>query len=251
MPKFIDIGLNFISRINEQVVSNLCRISEPLMFDDIGQRFRQFHRLQLSAPAVEALLDYMRSFPEIIQALARRRGKDRFRSVYKVEDIFAEEKDRNKRIMAVYTYLLRRKESELPFTSIFSKGAGIDNIKKLLEIWSPENKHFKKHLQDRERNIANYLEGKTDQLKAVEVDPNFLITGEHSEMGLLFFREEPFYHRVGEEVICVSDRQFGKRGVVVGIDDDTFEVVFEEKDFGHSDLGGKCEKLRGGRFKLS
>ena len=41
---------------------------------------------------------------------------------------------------------------------------------------------------------------------------------------------------------------FGHYGAVVGIDDNKYEVFFDEPSFGKNDLNGLCDNLWGGKF---
>jgi hypothetical protein len=60
--------------------------------------------------------------------------------------------------------------------------------------------------------------------------------------------KKPKNHQIGDLVICVSPQFFGHYGAIVGIDDNKYEVFFDEPSFGKGDLGGLCDNLWGAKF---
>ncbi len=42
---------------------------------------------------------------------------------------------------------------------------------------------------------------------------------------------------------------FGHYGIIIGNDDDRYEVIFEKPSFGKGDLNGLCDNLWGGKFR--
>ena len=72
------------------------------------------------------------------------------------------------------------------------------------------------------------------------MDPNLLFSHRLSQLGYLYLRKKPINHEIGDIVICITPRFFGHYGAIVGIDDNKYEVFFDEPSFGKSDLGGLC-----------
>ena len=48
----------------------------------------------------------------------------------------------------------------------------------------------------------------------------------------------------------MSPEFFGHHGAIIGIDDNKYEVLFDEPSFGKGDLGGLCDNLWGGKFEF-
>ncbi len=51
-------------------------------------------------------------------------------------------------------------------------------------------------------------------------------------------------------MICLKKDFFGEYGIIVGIDDEKYEVLFENPSFGKSSLKGLCDNLWGGKFNF-
>lgn len=60
-----------------------------------------------------------------------------------------------------------------------------------------------------------------------ETDPNFLFSLKLSKLGALYLSAKPKNHSIGDQVICLTPQFFGHYGVVIGIDDRTYQVLFE------------------------
>ena len=72
------------------------------------------------------------------------------------------------------------------------------------------------------------------------MDPNFLFSHRLSQLGYPYLKKRPQNHEIGDLVICITPQFFGHYGAVVGIDDNKYEVFFDEPSFGKGDLGGLC-----------
>lgn len=128
----------------------------------------------------------------------------------------------------------------MPACSLYSKQVNLKRIKKLKELFvSFRNKAGKKQ----QKTYKKYREAKIEH-----VDPNFLFSHRLSQLGYLYLKKKPKNHEIGDLVICISPQFFGHYGAVVGIDDNKYEVFFDEPSFGKSDLGGLCDNLWGGKF---
>ena len=71
-----------------------------------------------------------------------------------------------------------------------------------------------------------------------------------SQLGYPYLKKKPLNHEIGDLVICITPQFFGHYGAIVGIDDNKYEVFFDEPSFGKGDLGGLCENLWGAKFEF-
>ena len=81
------------------------------------------------------------------------------------------------------------------------------------------------------------------------VDANFLFSQRLSQLGSPYLSKKPLNHDIGDIIICISPQFFGHYGAIVGIDDNKYEVFFDEPSFGKGDLGGLCDNLWGAKFE--
>ena len=62
-------------------------------------------------------------------------------------------------------------------------------------------------------------------------------------------KEHPIYPSIGDRIVVITNEnkhvEFGKRGYVTGVYEDTVEIVFDEKCIGLTNLSGRCENFRG------
>jgi len=58
-------------------------------------------------------------------------------------------------------------------------------------------------------------------------DPNYLFSHKLSKLGSVYLRKKPKNHQIGDVVICLRPEFFGHYGIIVGIDDNKYEVFFE------------------------
>ncbi|EGR32559.1 hypothetical protein IMG5_077960 [Ichthyophthirius multifiliis] len=122
-----------------------------------------------------------------------------------VKDLFPESKDGNIECVKLYIWLMQKEESQYTMSSLFSQ---------------------------------------------IIIDPNFAIPANYDAPAKLFFEKQPHYHSLGDHVryigtFGVKTAPFGLNGIVVGIIDDKFEVVFEKPFVGGNNLGGRCPPQRG------
>lgn len=66
----------------------------------------------------------------------------------------------------------------------------------------------------------------------------------------MYLSKQPGDHQIGDIVVCVSLKFFGHYGAIIGIDDNKYEVLFDEPSFGKNDLGGLCDNLWGYKFQF-
>lgn len=93
----------------------------------------------------------------------------------------------------------------------------------------------------REEKLKKTINKRKQHDDKVELlDPNFLFSQRLSQIGYLYLMKKPKNHQIGDLVICVSPQFFGHYGAIVGIDDNKYEVFFDEPSFGKGDLGGLC-----------
>lgn len=71
-----------------------------------------------------------------------------------------------------------------------------------------------------------------------------------SRRGFLYLARRPSDHTVGDQIICLHPEYFGHYGVIVGVDDARYEVIFEKSSFGKNDLSGLCSNLWGAKFRF-
>lgn len=81
-------------------------------------------------------------------------------------------------------------------------------------------------------------------------DPNHLYSKRLSEKGVVHLSKRPPAHTIGDRVVCMHPAFFGERALIVGVDHNQYEVIFERPSFGKSDLGGKVDCLWGGKFSF-
>lgn len=80
------------------------------------------------------------------------------------------------------------------------------------------------------------------------VDPNYLFSRRLSEYGYFGLPKKPKSHTIRDQVICLKPDLFGEFGVIVGVDDDKYEVLFQKSSFGMSNLSGLSREISGGKF---
>jgi hypothetical protein len=71
-----------------------------------------------------------------------------------------------------------------------------------------------------------------------------------NDIGFDHLSGEPPTHAIADRVICLREAYFGQRAVIVGIDNNQYDVLFERPSFGKNDLGGKVDYLWGGKFEF-
>ena len=121
-------------------------------------------------------------------------------------------------------------------SSIYSKQISYKKITKLEEYFRTERGSKRQAKQAHEEELL--------------VDPNFLFSIRLARMGYLFLSSRPEDHVIGDQIVCLHPEFFGHFGVVIGIDNDRYEVMFEKPSFGKTDLGGLCSNLWGGKFRF-
>ena len=134
--------------------------------------------------------------------------------------------------MKVYKWLVEMQETHMPASSLYSKQVNLKRIKKLKEIFTVAraNKQVKpKQSKKFKQKTVQFL-----------MDPNFLFSHRLSQLGYPYLKKRPQNHEIGDLVICITPQFFGHYGAVVGIDDNKYEVFFDEPSFGKGDLGGLC-----------
>ena len=72
---------------------------------------------------------------------------------------------------------------------------------------------------------------------------------ELANKGFLYLEKRPQDHTIGDQIICLHPDHFGYFGIIVGVDDDRYEVIFSKPSFGKNDLNGLCTNLWGGKFR--
>lgn len=149
--------------------------------------------------------------------------------------------DTAKSLMKVYKWLVEKEETHMPVSSLYSKQVQHKRIVRLKEQFLAERVEREKA----RKRVKKFVEAKIEVL-----DPNFLFSQRLSKLGTLYLKKRPANHQIGDIVICVSPQFFGHYGAVVGIDDNKYEVLFDEPSFGKSDLGGLCDNLWGSKFEF-
>ena len=119
-------------------------------------------------------------------------------------------------------------------SSIYSKQISYKKIAKLEEYFKTERK-----LKNKKANNEELI-----------VDPNFLFSLKLARMGFLYLSARPEDHAIGDQIVCLHPEHFGHFGVVIGVDNDRYEVIFDKPSFGKTDLGGLCDNLWGGKFRF-
>ena len=92
---------------------------------------------------------------------------------------------------------------------------------------------MKNNKEERLRKNANKIKNRQDKIELF--DPNFLFSQKLSQLGYLYLKKKPKNHQIGDLVICVSPQFFGHYGAIVGIDDNKYEVFFDEPSFAFGD----------------
>lgn len=125
-------------------------------------------------------------------------------------------------------------ETHMPASSLFSKQVNLKRIIKLKSIFTTARENQK--IKQQKHQLKKFKE------KPIEVllDPNFLFSHRLSQLGYPYLKKKPMNHEIGDLVICITPQFFGHYGAVVGIDDNKYEVFFDEPSFGKGDLGGLC-----------
>lgn len=136
--------------------------------------------------------------------------------------------------MRVYLWLIKNKETHMPMSSIYSKQISYKKIAKLEEYFKTE------------RNMRKKKNNNEEML----VDPNFLFSLKLARMGFLYLAARPNDHAIGDQIVCLHPEYFGHFGVITGVDNDRYEVIFDKPSFGKTDLGGLCSNLWGGKFRF-
>ncbi len=125
-------------------------------------------------------------------------------------------------------------------SSIYSKQISYKKIAKLED-------YFKNDRSERKKKNINKTNEKREEML---VDPNFLFSLKLARIGFLYLSARPEDHAIGDQIVCLHPEYFGHFGVVIGIDNDRYEVIFEKLSFGKTDLGGLCSNLWGGKFRF-
>ena len=93
---------------------------------------------------------------------------------------------------------------------------------------------------------------KFSEPKVITINPNYLFSKRLASLCSFNLsgvgRHKPKPHTIRDQVICLKPEFFGDFGIVVGVDNDQFEVIFSKPRFGKTDLNGLCKKLYGGKF---
>ena len=217
-----------------------------------AKRNNPFRFLEISIRALEILVQYKKKFPEIFEFMEERhrrlvtRAKEKGEKIDWDEPIYAEKlypDNPAKGLMKVYKWLVEMQETHMPASSLYSKQVNLKRIHKLKDIFKTARAQARQNRQKKEKK--KYREAKVEYF-----DPNFLFSHRLSQLGYIYLKKRPpFNHDIGDLVICLSPQFFGHYGAIVGIDDNKFEVFFDEPSFGKGDLGGLCENLWGAKFE--
>lgn len=238
LPPSIDIGLNFISRQEQKIVSNLVRVNFEDSKDNNVQKL--FSKLEISLKGLELILEFKRKFPEIIRFIEERHqkliesqsgeGKINWREPIMLDSLYnKQESDKQvKSLMSVYLWLIKKEETHMPLSSVYSKQVSAKNVRKLQE-------YFMTIQQDKNKSK------KYSDPKIIEVDPNFLMSRRLSFNGKMFLGKGPNISTIRDQVICVKPEFFGEYGVIIGVDGDKYEVLFKKPSFGKGNLNGICD----------
>jgi hypothetical protein len=238
MPRTLDIGLNLIKRNERKLVPSLARL--PNQGAKVDNLFKLFCDLEISVAAVNLLCDYKKAYPEIFTFMERRmsdlindsksNGRPiNWRAEISSEKIYPKDKDPNEPIIRLYVWLLKKEEIHMPNAAINSKAV---SKKKLSEVL----------------NYFKTMRKVKPPTKDVAIDANYLYSQRLSEKGVVHLSKRPPPHAIADRVVCTHEAYFGERAVVVGIDNNQYEVLFERPSFGKNDLGGKVDYLWGGKF---
>lgn len=129
-----------------------------------------------------------------------------------------------KSLMKVYIWLVEKEETHMPVSSILSKQILQKKIKALQQ-------HFIKNQKAKKAK---------EDFNDISMDPNYLYTLKMSKIGSPYLAKMPKNHAIGDQVICLTPEFFGHSGVIVGINNRKYQVLFEQPSFGKNDLGGLC-----------
>ena len=132
----------------------------------------------------------------------------------------------------------------MPACSLYSKQVNLKRLKKLKELFDAAK--ARKQAEQLKKANKKYKEAPKVEI----LDPNFLFSHRLSQFGYLYLKKKPKTHEIGDLVICVNPEFFGHYGAIIGIDDNKYEVYFDEASFGKNDLGGLCDNLWGGKFEF-
>ena len=121
----------------------------------------------------------------------------------------------------------------MPLSSVYSKQISIKKIVKLQEFFQKMN----------EKKNKKYMES-----QEILVDPNFIFSRRLAELGSFGLSSKPKTHTIRDQVLCLKPELFGDYGVVIGVDNDKYEVLFQKPSFGKSNLNGLTSDLWAGKF---
>ena len=238
LPPSIDIGLNFISRQEKKIVPNLVRINFDGANANETNPQKLFSKLEISLRGLELILEFKRKFPEVIKFIEERHqklidsqsadGKINWREPISLDSLYKKSEKQVNSLMSVYLWLIKKEETHMPLSSIYSKQVSARNIKKLQEYFASMQKEKSKSK-------------KYSDPKIIEVDPNFLMSRRLAFCGKMHLTKGPKISTIRDQVICLKPEFFGEYGVIVGIDGDKYEVLFKRPSFGKGNLNGICD----------
>lgn len=134
--------------------------------------------------------------------------------------------------MSVYLWLIKKEETHMPLLSIYSKQVAAKKIEEMSGIFR----------EMEQKNMAKKV--KYEEVNHITVNPNYLFSRRLSHLSLFhlchYKGKEPKPHTIRDQVICLKPEFFGDFGIVVGVDDDKYEVLFQKSKFGKTNLNGLC-----------
>ncbi|EAS07144.2 XRN 5'-3' exonuclease amine-terminal protein (macronuclear) [Tetrahymena thermophila SB210] len=239
LPKMLDVGLNIIRRHLNEVVPELARINEASQNISGREKYQQFRELELSPSLVKLIIEYYNAYPKIfafVAKLSQLRKKDKNANFYSGQIWSKEGQDPNIELVKLYIWLMKKKESQFCSSTVASKVMHSQKIEQLVKF-QDEFVQTKLNIPQKDQTIH-------------QIDANNAIPAVYSSKQYIYFKDQPFYHEVGDQVIYIGtyntkNAPFGLQGTIVGIMDDKFEVVFIKPFIGGVNLGGRCPPQRG------
>ena len=169
---------------------------------------------------MELLVEYKRNYGTVFDFIKARHerliqeAKDegmgiKWKEAIQVQDVFQNEEETVKALMRVYLWLIKKEETHMPLSSIYSKQISHKKIQKLQELFKERTAQLKK-------------KKKFVEERDIEIDPNFIFSRRLSGYGLIHLSRMPKLHRIGDSVICLKRQYFGEYGVIIGIDNSKY-----------------------------
>ncbi|KAL4436223.1 hypothetical protein ABPG74_018207 [Tetrahymena malaccensis] len=239
LPKMLDVGLNVIRRHLNEVVPELARINEASQNISGREKYQQFRELELSPSLVKLIIEYYNTYPKIfayVAKLQQLKKKDKNANFFSSQIWNKEGQDPNIELVKLYIWLMKKKESQFCSSTVASKVMHSQKIEQLVK--------FQDEFVQTKLNIPQ-----KDQI-VHQIDANNAIPAVYSSKQYIYFKDQPFYHEVGDQVIYIGtyntkNAPFGLQGTIVGIMDDKIEVLFIKPFIGGVNLGGRCPPQRG------